>query len=308
MRGTPLALLHVPTFAVTIVAIASTVGAAVVGSTTAANASPLGFAPAAAQAGGEAAPAESPAAPPPRPGPAASPTGGGGTGSGVAFVDAATALEHARAAYEYGEIDEVVESARPVAEGRLESAPAERAQALRYLGIGLFLTGRRQGAETAFFELLRMRPDTRLDPRTTRPDAVAFFEQVRRRHHREIADAARANNPKSFLLNFLPPLGQFQNGHRGRGYTIAALEIVSLAAAITSVVLLETWERPDKTFGDSRAAETLRTVNWSSVGVLALTYVVGVIDGIANYGDPAPGSGTETARLEWSPGGLRLRF
>lgn len=301
MRVIPSAPLLVATFAAAIVT-------TVFWSASPAKASPLGFAPAAtARPDGDGASGSAASGAGPPSGPNAGPRSGDST-SGVMPADAATALEHTRAAYEYGEIDEVVESARPVAEGRLQGTPAERAQALRYLGIGLFLTGRRQGAETAFFELLRMKPDARLDPRTTRPDAVAFFEQVRRRHHREIAEAARAHNPKSFLLNFLPPFGQFQNGHRGRGYTIAALEIVSLATAVASLALLESWERPHQLFADTQAAETLRAVNWASVGVLALTYVIGVIDGIAHYGDPAPGSGTETARLEWSPGGVRFRF
>ena len=102
------------------------------------------------------------------PAPAAHPTE---SSPARAPVDAAAALERARAAYEYGEMEDVVDSARLVAEGRLTATSAQRAQALRYLGIGLFLTGRREGAETAFFDLLRLRPSSRLDPTTTRPDS-----------------------------------------------------------------------------------------------------------------------------------------
>lgn len=224
-------------------------------------------------------------------------------------VDAASALDRARAAYEYGDIDEMVESARQVSDGRLHPTLAQRAHALRLLGIGLFLTGRPEGAETAFFELLRLRPESRLDPQTTRPDAVAFFEQVRLRYAEPIRDAARASNRKTFLWNFFPPAGQFQNGHRGRAFTIAGVELISLATAITTLVLLNSWVRADKTFPDPDAAETTKTVNYISVGVFAATAAYGVIDGIAHYADqPDDAPPTNTARLSITPGGLALNF
>jgi hypothetical protein len=223
-------------------------------------------------------------------------------------ADAAAALQRARAAYEYGDIDEVVTWARQVAEGRYHPSPLERLQALRYLGIGLYLTGRPEGAEAAFFELLRLRPEATLDPRTTRPDVVAFYEGVRRRHDREIRDAARESNPRPFAWNFLPPAGQFQNGHRGRGFVIAALEVLSLAGAITSRVLLDRWSRPDHTFPDEGDAHALKIVNYASVALLAATYVYGVLDGIAHHGDPPPEATGAELRLSFGPGGVALQF
>ena len=105
---------------------------------------------------------------------------------------------------------------------RRRGTPPQRAFALRYLGIGLFLIGRAAGAETAFFELLRARPETRLDSKTTRPDVVAFFEQVRARHAKEIAQATRGDNSKHFILNLLPPGGQIRRFCRhGRSVTPA---------------------------------------------------------------------------------------
>ncbi|MES1172092.1 MAG: hypothetical protein ABUL77_02555 [Bacteroidota bacterium] len=140
-----------------------------------------------APAGTSPAPSPSPpGAPPPPPAAAVRPTHA---------IDAAEALERSRASYEYGDIDEMVESARPVADGRLRPTPAQRASALRYLGIGLFLTGRPEGAETAFFELLRLRPESRLDPRTTRPDVVTFFDQVRTRYAQPITTKPASPRP-----------------------------------------------------------------------------------------------------------------
>jgi len=250
------------------------------------SASPAGLpSPAAAGAASPAAGAVAPAA--------ASPTSPVSTGAGSLPVDAESALARARAAYEYGEMEMVVESARLVAEGRLHPTPAERAQALRYLGIGLYLTERQEGAETAFFDLLRLRPHTRLEATTTRPDVVAFFENVRRRHAVEINEAASNRPGKSLALAFLPPFGQFQSGHKARGITIAALEVLTLGGAIATDLQLHAWDKyPGHTFmpapgqpgeGHADAARTVLVLNRVSVTALVATVIIGIIDGVASY-------------------------
>jgi hypothetical protein len=247
-------------------------------------------------AGAAEAPAPAPAAPHAPPALAAEPPP----------ADAAAALDRARGSYEYGDMEMVVDAARLVAEGRLHPTPAQRAQALRFLGIGLFLTGRTEGAETAFFDLLRLKPGAKLDPTTTRPDVVAFFEGVRARHSDEIREAARTPPGKRFIWCFLPPVGQFQNGHRARGWTIATLEVVSLATAIGTYAQLKAWHNPtDDTFGPhTDDAHTLKTLNGVAVGVFAATIVIGIIDAVANYGDDHE----ERSVVKLSPGGLTLRF
>jgi hypothetical protein len=224
-------------------------------------------------------------------------------------ADADAALQRARAAYEYGEMEMVVDSARLVAEGRLHPSPAQRAQALRYLGIGLFLTGRQEGAETAFFDLLRLRPRARIDATTTRPDVVAFFEDVRRRHAAEINEAASNRPGKSLALAFLPPISQFQSGHKARGFTIAALEVLSLAGAIATNLQLRSWDSqyPNHTFAPppgmpgpshAEAAKTLKTLNYVSVAVLFTTVIVGIVDGVASYTAVEPeDAGTSVADI-----------
>ena len=218
-------------------------------------------------------------------------------------MEATLALDRARAAYEYGDMEMVVDSARIVAEGRSRPTPLQRVQALRFLGIGLFLTGRAEGAEAAFFELLRQKPGARLDPTHTRPDVVAFFESVRARHQSEIQQARPG---KYFVLAFLPPAGQFQNGDRARGITLAAVEAVSLGVAIGTYVQLKSWQNnSDLTFpGHTDDARTLKTLNNLSVAIFAATVAVGIIDGIANFhhtDDEPP--------LAWlTPNGLGFRF
>jgi hypothetical protein len=274
---------------------------------TVAAAATLADPPAAAPPAGP--PVESAAPAPARPLPAAVPPALGAPPPAAAppvATSAAGALEKARAAYEYGDMEMVVDEARSVAEGRLRPTTAQRAQALRYLGIGLFLTGRTEGAETAFFDLLRIRPGIKLDPTSTRPDVVAFFEGVRARHADEIRQAARTPPGKRFIWNFLPPAGQFQNGNPGRGWTIAALEVLSLGASIGTYAQLRAWQAPTgNTFGDhTDDARLFRTLNYVSAGVFAATIIVGIVDGIANFSTDQG----ESSLSFITPSGVGFRF
>jgi hypothetical protein len=190
----------------------------------------------------------------------------------AAPTTAVAALDRATAAYDYGDMNQVVSFTRPIVDGAFAVTPAQRAQALRLLGIGLYLTGRPAGAETQFLELLRAQPRTRLDPTTTRPEVVAFFENIRRRpefhpHH-------------SPLWNFLPPVGQFMNGDRARGYVFLGVEATSLATFVTTRLILESWRLPGpgSTFKNTDTARTLKTWHQISFGVFAATYALGVLD------------------------------
>lgn len=217
-----------------------------------------------------------------------------------------TALTQAIAAYEYGEIEEMVAAARLVSEGRVQPvSPHERAQALRLVGIGLFLLDRRDGAETTFVELLRQRPESRLDPRTTRPDVVAFFEVVRQKHDEELkALRPPRRGPEAGWLVLLPPAGQFANGETALGLGIATLEVASVATIATTWALFHSWQKPDATFGRHDSdARTLKTVNVVAWGTLFATVIFGVAEA-ALYKKPA----AESGGFAWEPGGVRVRF
>lgn len=231
----------------------------------------------------------SPAAPPIQP--PASPLPG----------DAAAALVRAVAAYEYGDMNQVVEAARPVAEGLWPASPEQQNKAFRLLGIGLYLTNRPLGAETAFTELLRRDPTARLDPTTTRPELVSFFESLRYRQLNQQRSARKA------YWNFLPPIGQFQNGDTVKGWVIVGIGVASLAELTTSGILLYKWRRPHQQSTHPDAAEKLQLANWIAAGVLSATYLYGVIDGLVGYGRPLEES-KPAVSLFLLPGGGGLGF
>jgi len=216
--------------------------------------------------------------------------------------DASAALIRASAAYEYGDMNQVVESARPVAEGLLPATSEEQIQAFRLLGIGLYLTNRPMGAETAFTELLRKDPRARLDPTSTRPELVAFFESLR---HQQLA---RQRSTRKMFWNFIPPVGQFQNDDNVKGWLVLGVGVASLAAAATSRILPMTWKHQGDLYEPHHdAAVALKTVNYISCGVLAATYIYGVFDGLMGYGKPIEET-KPAVSLYLMPGGGGLGF
>ncbi|HEY0709563.1 MAG TPA: hypothetical protein VGG33_22320, partial [Polyangia bacterium] len=191
-------------------------------------------------------------------------------------TSASEALDRATAAYQFGDIDLMIDLSRTVAEGALLGNEDQRAKALSLLGIGLYLAGRADGAERAFTELVRLRPRWSLDAKTTRPEVVAFFREVRR----------RTLPPRPIAYAFLPPFGQFQNETPKRGWVIGGVEAVTLASAITTRLMLSEWRGPTglcRGGNDPGPCNNLRLANWISVGALATTWAIGVVDALANH-------------------------
>jgi hypothetical protein len=213
------------------------------------------------------------------------------------------ALVRATAAYEYGDMSQVVEAVRPVAEGTLPANASQRARALRYLGIGLFLTNRALGAENAFSELLRIDPSAHLDPTSTRPEVVAFFENIR---HQQVK---REMSSRTFAWNLIPPAGQFQNGHKTKGWIIAGVLLTSALTFSTSRLLEYSWKHWDSTYDHDTRIHDMRNVQYASLGLFGAAFICGVIDGLVNYyKTPDETTGSLSWKLSPQDGALRLTF
>ncbi len=162
---------------------------------------------------------------------------------------------------------------------------AERAQAHRIRGLALFHAGRRDEAEAAMRAYLTLEPDAHLDPALVPPEAVVFFESVRTRYAGELRIARpRPKRRRLVALNFLPPLGQFQNGDRTKGWILAGAGTVLLATNLTTYVMLASSCESDLTCTrDPSSARALRVVNLASGLALLGLWGYGVIDGLVGY-------------------------
>jgi hypothetical protein len=215
------------------------------------------------------------------------PDAGSAIGDGGAAVAAspADALKHARDEFDFGNYEGAVGRLRPLVEAlelsRELPDKADRLEALRVYGIACTLTGRRTAAEGAFLLLLREEPSTELDPALVRPEAVAFFGEVRARHRAELLAAYRKNRrPYYWPLDLIPLAGQMQNRQWKKAIVFGAIELALLATSITTGVLLNHYEQTNHSFaGHEGAFEPLRDVNWISFGALLTVTAGGIVDG-----------------------------
>ena len=136
-------------------------------------------------------------------------------------------------------------------ETRLAS-PDEQLEAHTLLGVCYFETGDRKSATREFEEALFLDPQHKLDPQLFSSGAIDYFEEVKKQ--KELRDKAAADARKraeelerlrkyreslrfvekrSFIVNFLPlGSGQFQNGHRRKGFLFAGGQAVSAGVTV----------------------------------------------------------------------------
>jgi hypothetical protein len=211
--------------------------------------------------------------------------------------DIATAITAAAEALRDGEFTRAAQLAGSLAEEvggalepELESKHAhaiprsDRAEVWRILGLASFFQGELVGAETALLEYLKLERDARLDPALVPPEAIVFLEDLRLRHADEIRAFHPAPSQRRWLvLNLLPPAGQFQNGERRKGLTLAASGAVFLGVNLGSYARLTQLCGVDEGCQAYGQARLLKGLNAVSLAGLAAVYAYGVYDGFAGY-------------------------
>jgi len=171
-------------------------------------------------------------------------------------------LQRGKNAFDRGEFARAVEIVRPLLypEIRLQSDP-QLVQARRILGVSYLFEKRQADARVEFHKLLQLVPDYRFDPLLDPPEVVDFFNNVRKQYGAELArleakrkelERAKQRNREecekalagplvierrvgrnSYAVNFLPfGAGQFQNGHRRKGWAFLTAESILAAASI----------------------------------------------------------------------------
>jgi hypothetical protein len=162
-----------------------------------------------------------------------------------------------------------------------------RAEANRIYGLALFQLGLRTEAETALLAYLKLDPDAHLDPALVPPEALVFFEDVRARHQGEIIrHKPRPPRKRYWLLNLVPPLGQWQNGQTTKAWILGTTELVLLGANIGTYIALSSMCDESDFTCSSDSAGVLKTINLVSGVAFVGVYLYGVYDGFRGYARP----------------------
>ncbi len=192
-------------------------------------------------------------------------------------------VQNAQAALDAREFASAETIASSVLSGQLQRSV--RAEAWRIVGLSRFYLKRLEDAELAFVEYLKLDADADLDPALHPPDTVVFFANVRARHRGEIDKAKPTVESRRYIVNFFPPLGQFQNGHRTKGWIIVGVGLTLAGAQLASYLTIRRWCGPSGSDCDGRKAKA-RRLQIANVGfgiALLGTYIYGVVDGVHHH-------------------------
>jgi tetratricopeptide (TPR) repeat protein len=210
-------------------------------------------------------------------------------------------LDEARAYFSAGDYYKAAELAAPLLEDESLSR-SDRGEAYRIYGLALFFLGRRDEADAALFEWLKLEPDARIHPALVPAEGLAFLEVVRSRHAREL-DQYRPH-PKRHgyaVVRLLPPFAQIQNGEPGKAWTFGITEGLLASTALASWITLRFgWcNQQDLTCAHSDTAKTLRLVNWSSLFALGVVVGIGAWDGDKVWHEQGRAQGFEASRTRF---------
>lgn len=233
-------------------------------------------------------------------------------------------LEQAEHAYERSDYKRAIELIRPLLYPAIRLSNQKLViQAYKLLGISYVFEKNKTEAEKQFLAILSIAPTYKLDPLVDPGAAVKFFEGVKKRNadkirailERERKEAERRRKEEErrraeqrrlellarqgqvfvertvtlhpYWINFVPlGAGQFQNGHRGKGYALMGTQLtLGLLSAGTGLAgYLAYAGRPLNTEEYDRA-RALSIVQVVSAGLCAAAVVYGVIDALV-YHEP----------------------
>ena len=238
-------------------------------------------------------------------------------------------FEQALNAYRTAEYPLAVARFRSLLEREPPPSRAIREECLQYLGAALLFQGESNEASAAFEDLLVHEPDWELDEGVFPTPILDAFRVVKNRMRERLealrqAELAAAEmerqarmeqyrlrlgslgealeprylvhdeNDRSLFLAFVPfGVGQFQNGHDAKGWTLFGIE-AGLFAANAWTFLAWDWytrETADRNASFERRqqaadfANGYKIASWAILGALLATMVGGIIDALVYYDD-----------------------
>lgn len=179
----------------------------------------------------------------------------------------------------------------PIAQSVDTIGKQDRAEAWRIYALSLYFAKRLQDSERAFVEFLKLKPNAHLEPSLVAPEAIIFFESVRSRNAATLHQyRPKSKTKRRWILNWLPPAGQVQNGQRTKAVVIGITGVMLMAANLTTFFMLRDWCDEStgvctNSAGESvrSKAKTFRAINLSTAAAFGALYAYAVIDGLVYF-------------------------
>jgi hypothetical protein len=211
-------------------------------------------------------------------------------------------LARARAEFERGEYQRVVDTLAPELYPKLKITNTDELKDAHYLlGSAYFFLNRTELARQEFTALLFIDPARDLDPATDPPRVYAFYQTLKRElsdklHEleqrkpavepaREVLIERTVHDPAPAITNFVPfGYGQFRNGQRGKG-VFYLLSEGALAGTSVGIFTYQATKYGVPAHFPADQKSTFLTLEYLRLGSGALflvLYGVGVYDAFAN--------------------------
>ncbi len=227
-------------------------------------------------------------------------------------------LQEAARSYEKGAYKQVIKQVTPLLYPTIQlSVELKVIKAHKLLGIAQVFEKNTAAAAKEFTALLSLRPDYQLDSLVDPEAAVELFEKVKRdsaerlrKIRKRIADDRRREQEarrraaerlrqaalqtviersrveRSVWVNFMPfGAGQFQNGHRTKGYLLLGLQAAAGAVSLGSAIYFRAVFSGTITRGsaEERAAERTAVTQVVSGALFFAALGYGIIDALVYY-------------------------
>jgi len=209
-------------------------------------------------------------------------------------------LHKAEAHFEYGNYKEVITVLELLLKDIKKLNPPALLNAYQLIARAEYYSNNLENSEYYIKLLYLFKSDYNFDPVFINPKFIDFADKVYIKYKSEIIKSKddltkvlRKKNPdsygdvntkKHFYKNFIPfGIGQFQNGHKYKGYMVIGSESLFLITSVTSYVLLKYYQKEDYTFVNRNLAYTGKVINNISFAMFVGIYTYSVIDALVYY-------------------------
>ncbi len=209
-------------------------------------------------------------------------------------------INRAKAYFEYGNYKESIKILDTLLQDKSKLNPSSLVNIYQLIARAEYYEKNYDDSEFYLKMLFLFKSDYRFDPVFVNPEFIDFANKIYSKYEKEIIDnknylakLLRKKNPekygdidtkKYFYKNFIPfGVGQFQNGHKYKGYMLLGLETFFIATSVVTYGLLKYYQKDDYTFDNKQLAYNAKMINNVSFYMFGAIYLYATIDAIVYY-------------------------